>query len=272
MRIAILEDSIEQANAVAGWLTKAGHEVLVRHDGDSFLELIESEQVNLLLLDWDVPGTPGIEVLRLTRERFSHLLPVVMITQHDDEGDIVHGLNSGADDYLCKPVRERELVARVQAQLRKYFPELARVPTLEVGRYLLDSDARSVTVDGVNGKKVLTLSAREFDLAFYLFQNLGRIVTKDVLIKQIWGAVDRKYDATLATYVSKLRSALELRAKNEVIVSTVYNYGYRLERVARSQMPEASRMPLTAADATSAASAAAPGSLRAAPGPRVSRA
>ncbi|WP_153099475.1 response regulator transcription factor [Paraburkholderia hayleyella] len=243
MRIAILEDSIEQAKAVAGWLKKAGHDVVVRHDGDSFLQMIESEPVDLLLLDWDVPGTPGIEVLRLTRERFSQLLPVLMVTQHDDEGDIVHGLNCGADDYLSKPVRERELVARVQAQLRKYYPEVTRTPMLEVGRYVLDTNARSVTVNGVNGKKMLTLSAREFDLALYLFQNIGRIVTKDVLIKQIWGVIDRKYDATLATYISKLRSALELRAKNDVVVSTVYNYGYRLERTTRIASASAASAP-----------------------------
>ncbi|MBB1634742.1 response regulator transcription factor [Cupriavidus sp. UME77] len=226
MIVGILEDIVTQAGMVEGWLSKAGYDTEVRHDGDSFMELVRSQRVDVLLLDWDVPGKSGIEVMRWARETFADTLPIVMMTQHDGEDDIVFGLNQGADDYLIKPLRERELIARVSAQARKYYPETQRAKTVEIGKFALDIGSQVATVDG----KQVALSQREFDLALMLFENVGRIVSKDVMIKRIWGGVDRKYDATLATYVSKLRSSLVLRPKNGLVVSTVYNYGYRLER------------------------------------------
>lgn len=227
MIVAILEDVVAQANFVAAWLEKAGHQPLVRHDGDSFVELVSRERVDLLLLDWDVPGKSGIEVMRWVREQFGAQLPIVMMTQHDGEDDIVHGLDNGADDYLVKPLRERELVARVNAQMRKYYPQAGQGRRIEIGRFVIDAAEHVARIDG----RAVELSQREFELALMLFENVGRIVSKDALIKRIWGGVDRRYDATLATYVSKLRSALELRSHNGLVISTIYNHGYRLERV-----------------------------------------
>ncbi|CAG2270258.1 MULTISPECIES: response regulator transcription factor [Burkholderia] len=226
MIVAILEDIVTQAGVVAGWLNKAGYDTEVRHDGDGFIELVRTQRVDVLLLDWDVPGKSGIEVMRWARESFADALPIIMMTQHDGENDIVFGLNSGADDYLIKPLRERELVARVNAQARKYYPETQRAKVVEVGKFALDVSAHAATVDGAP----VELSLREFEVALMLFESVGRIVSKDMMIKRIWGVVDRKYDATLATYVSKLRSSLGLRAKNGLVITTVYNYGYRLER------------------------------------------
>ncbi|MET1532351.1 response regulator transcription factor [Burkholderia sola] len=226
MIVAILEDIVTQAGVVAGWLNKAGYDTEVRHDGDGFIELVRTQRVDVLLLDWDVPGKSGIEVMRWARESFADALPIIMMTQHDGENDIVFGLNSGADDYLIKPLRERELVARVNAQARKYYPETQRAKVVEVGKFALDVSAHAATVDGAP----VELSLREFEVALMLFESVGRIVSKDMIIKRIWGVVDRKYDATLATYVSKLRSSLGLRAKNGLVITTVYNYGYRLER------------------------------------------
>lgn len=225
MRIGILEDIETQAQMVARWVAKGGHQAEIRHDGDGFIELVRNERLDLLLLDWDVPGKSGIEVLKWVRATFADALPIVMMTQHDSENDIVHGLDSGADDYLVKPLRERELMARLQAQLRKYYPGVRGAKVVEVGVFSLDETARVACVRG----KPVDLSSREFDVALMLFSSLGRIVSKDMLARKIWGVVDRKFDATLATYVSKVRSRLEVRAKNGLVISTIYNYGYRLE-------------------------------------------
>jgi DNA-binding response OmpR family regulator len=233
MIIAILEDVIAQAQAMETWLQRAQHETRVSHDGRSFLDLIQREQVDMLLLDWDVPGKSGIEVLREVRRTLSDAVPIVMVTSHSAEEDIVHGLNAGADDYLVKPVSERVLIARVAAQLRKYYPGKQRAERIEVGRYTIETDTRKIMIrgDGDAPPKVISnLSAREFDMAALMFRNAGRIVTKDYICKHIWGVVDRKYDASLATYVSKLRNALELRHSNGLVISTIYNHGYRLER------------------------------------------
>ncbi|TAM03557.1 MAG: response regulator transcription factor [Paraburkholderia sp.] len=227
MIVGILEDMVTQANTVAAWLEKAGYEVIVRHDGDSFIALVQNQRVDVLLLDWDVPGKSGVEVMSWVRGQFGGQMPIVIMTHHDGEEDIVYGLNNGADDYLIKPLRERELIARVGAQARKYYPEQRESKRIEIGHFALDPDAHAALVADVP----VELSQREFDLALMLFENVGRIVPKDALIKRIWGGIDRKYDATLATYVSKLRSRLGLRSKNGLVISTIYNHGYRLERV-----------------------------------------
>ncbi|WP_333997691.1 response regulator transcription factor [Burkholderia cepacia] len=226
MIVAILEDIVTQAGVVARWLEKAGYETEVRHDGESFVELVRSTRVDVLLLDWDVPGMSGIDVMRWARDSFADALPIIMMTQHDGEDDIVFGLNNGADDYLVKPLRERELIARVSAQARKYYPETQRAKIVEVGKFALDTGTHVATVDGAP----VELARREFDLALMLFESVGRIVSKDMMIKHVWGVVDRKYDATLATYLSKLRRSLGLRPKNGLVITTIYNYGYRLER------------------------------------------
>ncbi|MCC4596698.1 response regulator transcription factor [Xanthomonas campestris pv. phormiicola] len=229
MRVAILEDTVSQALALANWLDKAGYPNVVRHDGNSFVKLLEMERVDMLLLDWEVPGRNGIEVLRWVREQHACKLPVIMLSNHEGEDSIVHGLENGADDYLVKPTGERELIARVRAQERKYYPESLRGEWVVSGNYTLNVSARSVKLCNNGVSRVVHLPAREFTLALHLFRNVGRIVSKNELIQTIWGKVDSKYDATLATYISKLRNSLELRAKNGMVVSTVYNHGYRLE-------------------------------------------
>jgi DNA-binding response OmpR family regulator len=237
VRIAILEDTVKQAHSVANWLHRAGYESVMRHDGDSFVDMLQKEPADMLLLDWDVPGKCGIDVLKWARTTREHAdVPIIMLTQHDDEQSIVQGLDSGADDYLVKPAREHELVARIRAQARKYYPETLRERKIKVGRYTLDADARSVLADGVDGQKLVNLSAREFQLAMHFFRNVGCVVTKEELCRKFWGVDDRKYDASLATYVSKLRNALQLRSKNGMLISTVYNHGYRLE-----ELPQAGR-------------------------------
>lgn len=229
MRIAILQDTVKQAHSVANWLHRAGYESIMRHDGNIFVSMLEREPADMLLLDWDVPGKSGIEVLKWARANREHAsVPIILLTQHDDEQRIVEGLDSGADDYLVKPAREAELVARIRAQIRKYYPDEMRERKIRIGRYTIDADARTVLVDSVDGQILANLSGREFLLAMHFFRHIGCLVTKEELCKQIWGEDDRKYDATLATYMSKLRNALHLRSKNGVLISTVYNQGYRM--------------------------------------------
>ncbi|AEA65538.1 response regulator transcription factor [Burkholderia gladioli] len=285
MRIAVLEDNTAQAKVLATWIENAGYHAVVKDDGDRFLELVEHEKFDMLLLDWDVPGTPGIDVLKRVRARLQYALPIVMITQYDDARDIVHGLDQGADDYIVKPLEERVLLARIAAQLRKYYPKLQTPERLVCGDYVLDPASFRVTWRGDEQPK---LQQREFDLAYCLFKNVGSIVKKDVLrrfteaeqdetvsslkdesdaLKAELDALDveddqrrkrsaylmarikeldallaerkrdlgRKQDVLLATYISRLRSKLQLRAqKSGMVITTVYSYGYRLERASDS--------------------------------------
>lgn len=228
MIVAVLEDCPAQRDWVTKLLHDRGHQVVARGDGDSFIALLRSQVVDAALLDWEVPGASGLSVLSWARSNLNRSMPILMLTQRDDEDDVVTALNAGADDYLHKPLRERELLARVAAQARRSRHADAPGQELQVGPYAFDLQSRRLTVQG----RPVSLPAREFELAALLFRNPGRILTKDALCQHIWGTVDRKYDASLATYISNLRSALGLRSRNGYVVSTVYNYGYRLERVA----------------------------------------
>ena len=226
MIVAVLEDCPAQRDWVTKLLHDRGHQVVARGDGDSFIALLRSQVVDAALLDWEVPGASGLSVLSWARSNLNRSMPILMLTQRDDEDDVVTALNAG--DYLHKPLRERELLARVAAQARRSRHADAPGQELQVGPYAFDLQSRRLTVQG----RPVSLPAREFELAALLFRNPGRILTKDALCQHIWGTVDRKYDASLATYISNLRSALGLRSRNGYVVSTVYNYGYRLERVA----------------------------------------
>ncbi len=227
-RIAVLEDNLAQAQTVRAWLEKAGYDVILEHDGRAFVERIDKEKVDMLVLDWDVPGMTGIEVLRDTRARIHFEIPIVLLTQHDDERDIEHGLEAGADDFLVKPASERVLIARVKAQLRKYYPETQRKQQVEFDKYVLDGSGRTVTLP--DGEQV-ALPEREFAIAFYLFSHAGRVVSRDALFKHVWGEVDPQQVGTLATYITRVRNTLSLR-KHGLGISSVYRLGYRLERLA----------------------------------------
>lgn len=227
MIVAILEDCPLQSARVVKLLEQHGHQPVACANGDQFVAQFRLQRCDAMLLDWEVPGQNGVEVLKWARAKLPPTLPILMVTQRDDEEDIVLALEHGADDYLQKPIRERELLARLNAQFRKQQRLGDPEASFEAGGYTFNPEARSVSFPG--GKA--TLPAREFALATLLFRNLGRILTKDFLSQRIWGQADRKYDASLATYVSNLRSALGLRPRNGMVISTVYNYGYRLERV-----------------------------------------
>ncbi len=227
MNVAVLEDSPSQVEWVSKLLQSHGHQIYSKGDGDSFIQLLKQQLVDVVLLDWEVPGATGLAVLKWARSNLSPSMPILMVTQRDDEDSIVQALNQGADDYLQKPVRERELLARMAAQLRKSKRGEASSMQFQVGQFSFNLEAKTLTVNG----RAVNLPTREFDVATLLFRNPGRIITKDALSKHIWGTADRKYDASLATYVSNLRSALGLRARNGYVIATVYNYGYRLERM-----------------------------------------
>lgn len=227
MHVAVLEDSPSQVEWVSKLLQSHGHHVFSKGDGDSFIHLLKQQRIDVVLLDWEVPGASGLAVLKWARSNLAPAMPILMVTQRDDEDSIVQALNQGADDYLQKPVRERELLARMAAQLRKATRGAAAPTQFQVGPFSFNLEAKTLTANG----RAVNLPTREFDVAALLFRNPGRIITKDVLSKHIWGAADRKYDASLATYVSNLRSALGLRSRNGYVIATVYNYGYRLERM-----------------------------------------
>jgi CheY-like chemotaxis protein len=154
MIVAILEDSPTQVEWVTKLLQSHGHQAFSRRDGDGFIALLQQQKVDVVLLDWEVPGASGLAVLKWARCNLAPNMPILMLTQRDDEESIVQALNMGADDYLQKPVRERELLARMSAQLRKSQRGEATALQFQVGHFAFNLEAKTLTVDGRPGNSI----------------------------------------------------------------------------------------------------------------------
>ena len=226
MRIVVLDDDLVQLDKLSKTMVSEGHICTTHSTGASLMKDLRRETYDLLIVDWQLPDTSGPEVVRWLRENISREMPVLFVTSRQTEADIVEGLESGADDFMIKPLRLVELVARVRALLRRAYPA-ATQSVLEFGRYKFQSEPRTLTVDD----KPVELKNREYDLALFLFQNMGRLLSRDHLREIIWGQNSDVISRSLDTNVSRLRTLLDLRPENGFVINAVYGVGYRFESV-----------------------------------------
>lgn len=238
MRIAILDDEPEQLqlveHALQGMEDWSEHHVCHTFtSGAALLRAIrQGETFDLLLLDWMVPDVDGATILQWVRNYHPEHVPVVMLTSRDAEADVVQLLSAGADDYVVKPFRARELVARIKVVMRRVraLPQGAAAQTWRFGN--LELDEGTLTATHANGEQTV-LTAMEFRLATLLFRNVGRPLSRAYVVESVWGAqsdVSRRLD----THISNLRRKLRLTASEGWQLLTVYGHGYRLERVGES--------------------------------------
>jgi len=228
VRVAILEDDPDQAELVGLWLTHAEHTVDSHADAASFLRVVRHDSFDMYLLDWVLPDLSGIEVLKKLRREMDDYTPTIIVTARDEEQSIVRGLEAGADDYLVKPVRQAELVARISAVLRRAAGGKPEEEDLDVAPYSLSFANKTV---GLNGEKI-RLTNREFELALFFFRNAGKMISRNHLLESIWGIANKSVSTrTVDTHVSRLRKKLQLREENGWKLSAIYQHGYRLERV-----------------------------------------
>ncbi|MDH3305022.1 MAG: response regulator transcription factor [Gammaproteobacteria bacterium] len=230
MRIAILEDDPDQAELIRLWLTHAEHTVDCFADAAGFLRAVRRDSFDLYMLDWVLPDLSGIEVLKKLRKEMGDYTSVIIVTAKDQEHSIVRGLEAGADDYLVKPVRQAELVARVSAVLRRAAGHNPEDEDLKVAPYSLSFANKTVSLKG----EKLNLTNREFELALFFFRNTGKMMSRNHLLEAIWGIENKSVSTrTVDTHVSRLRKKLELCEENGWILSAIYQHGYRMERVGR---------------------------------------
>lgn len=226
MRIASVEDDPAQADQIRQLLEEAGYRCTSFATGAAFLRALRDQAFDLVLMDWQLPDTSGYELVSWVRQHSGRLPPILFLTSRIDEADIVAGLSVGADDYLAKPLRPAEFIARVRALLRRAYPEAMHDDELiRQGHYVVDARRRTVAVDG----QLAVLSPREFDLALFLFRNIGRLMSREVIEQAVWGRAMDAGSRTLDTHVSRLRIKLALRPENGVRLSSVYSHGYRFE-------------------------------------------
>ncbi len=228
MRIALLEDDPDQAELMRRWLANAEYSVDWYADGANFLRAVRRDSFDLYVLDWVLPDLSGIEVLRKLRGDMSDFTPVVIATAKHDEESVVRGLEAGADDYLVKPVRQGELIARLAAIFRRVTGAQGNGEMPDATPYCVNEARQSFELDG----DVVNLTNKEFELALFLFRNAGKMLSRGHILEAIWGIENKSVSTrTVDTHVSRLRKKLRLREENGWKLSAVYQHGYRMEKV-----------------------------------------
>ncbi len=231
LRILVVEDEESFIDALRVGLAREGFEVSVARDGVEALEVFQSRSFDIVLLDLMLPKLSGLDVCRSIRT--TSTVPIIIVSAKGEEVDMVLMLEIGADDYVTKPYRLRELVARIRAVLRRH--ETTATPLLsesvvEHGPLRLDVDARRCFVEG----KEVKLRKKEFALMLLLLENPGRVLTRDVLIDRVWGSDYVGDTKTLDVHIKRLRTLIEDDPKNPRYITTIRGVGYRLEATTAS--------------------------------------
>ena len=222
--ILIIEDEESIAYGVRDALHHHGHQVDVCMDGETGLERAREGRYDLLVLDLMLPGMSGFDLLETLRREGSRLR-IVILSAKSDESDILRGLELGADDYVCKPFSPRELLARIEAQFRRFEMDTAPPPELELAAGIsVDLKRLEVHRDG----EVIALTPREGDILRYLVQHRGKIVTRDDLLVDVWHYVNGKVETrTVDIHIVGLRRKIEPNPATPILIQTVRGKGYR---------------------------------------------
>jgi DNA-binding response OmpR family regulator len=221
--VLVVDDEPLVRDVVTRYLERDGHRVLAAEDGDGARRLIEREAPSLVLLDVMLPGsTDGLELCRWIRA--SSELPVILLTARVEEADRIVGLELGADDYVTKPFSPRELATRVKAVLRR--ARAGRPPRERISVGTLELDAAKH--EARRGGRLLTLTAREFELLWFLASNANRVFSRDQLMHRVWGYSAALDTGTVTVHVRRLREKLEEDPSRPKLLETVWGVGYRL--------------------------------------------
>lgn len=225
MRIALLEDDMIQSKLIHRWLTEVGHECQLFERGKALIRKLHQESFDLFILDWMLPDIDGIQVLSWIREHIDWPVPVLFVTGKDEEEDIVQALSQGADDYMIKPVKRLEMLARIQAISRRAILQDETLRILEFGDYKIDTVTHTVYLQD----KPLELTQKEFDLVLFLFRNAGRVLSRGHILESVWGRNPDLNTRTVDTHISRIRNKLDLKAERGWQLKAIYQHGYRLE-------------------------------------------
>jgi two-component system phosphate regulon response regulator PhoB len=224
MRIAIIEDEKDLASLLAFQLEKEGYQVLTAHDGKSGYELVSSEIPDLVLLDIMLPIISGVEVCKLLkREKRTQGIPVIMLTAKSEEIDRVIGLEVGADDYVTKPFSMRELLLRIKVAVRRTNREEQQDGRMIVlGPVVIDTSRCLVTVS----TEEVIFTTTEYKLLCALAESRGRVLTRDYLLRDVWGHHSGTDSRTVDSHITRIRTKLGSCGE---FVKTVRGFGYKME-------------------------------------------
>jgi two-component system response regulator ResD len=219
--VLVVDDEPTLREVVVRYLERAGYRALEAGDGDEAEALLQNQPPDLVILDLMLPGTDGLELCR--RIRADSALPVIMLTARGEEADRIVGLELGADDYVTKPFSPRELVARVRTVLRRTNGPVEARDRIQHGDLTLDSETRDVRKSG----SLVSLTAREFDLLWFLASHPRRVFSREHLMSRVWGYEPAYDTGTVTVHIRRLRAKIEDDAARPRHIETVWGVGYR---------------------------------------------
>jgi DNA-binding response OmpR family regulator len=219
--VLVVDDEPTLREVVVRYLERAGYRALEAGYGDEAETLLRTQPPDLVILDLMLPGTDGLELCR--RIRADSALPVIMLTARGEEADRIVGLELGADDYVTKPFSPRELVARVRTVLRRTNGPVEARDRIQHGDLTLDSETRDVRKSG----SLVSLTAREFDLLWFLASHPRRVFSREHLMSRVWGYEPAYDTGTVTVHIRRLRAKIEDDAARPRHIETVWGVGYR---------------------------------------------
>ncbi|MEW6661126.1 MAG: winged helix-turn-helix domain-containing protein [Bacillota bacterium] len=228
-KVLVVDDEEPIVELIKFNLEKEGHQVLTAYDGNKALELAETQQPDVVILDVMLPGRDGFEVCRLLRARDeTAAIPIILLTAKGEEFDKVLGLELGADDYVTKPFSPRELTARVKARLRRRNSEARPLPKelageIRAGALVMRPEHFQVLLHGES----IDLTPKEFELLRHLMQSPGKVLKRDYLLDQVWGYDFAADTRTVDVHIRYLRQKIETDPANPKFIETVRGVGYR---------------------------------------------
>ncbi|WP_186429266.1 response regulator transcription factor [Clostridium sp. BSD9I1] len=229
--ILIVDDDIEIANLIAIYLQNEGYEVIKAENGLRALEVLNSTNVDLILLDIMMPQMDGIQACMKIREEKN--MPIIMLSAKTEDMDKILGLTAGADDYIGKPFNPLELIARVKSQLRRYKKFNGSISSV-ISENIIEIDELSINVDTHQvkvGEREVKLTPREFGILELLARNKGIIFSNEKIYERVWKEEFFKSDNTVMVHIRKLREKLEDDSRNPKYIKTVWGVGYKVENI-----------------------------------------
>ena len=229
-KILVCDDDKEIVEAIDIYLTQEGYEVLKAYDGIQALKLLETQQIDLLVMDVMMPRLDGVRATLKIRE--NNNVPIIILSAKSEDADKILGLNVGADDYVTKPFNPLELVARVKSQLRRYTKLgcTSKVESAEIystGGLVINDDRKEVTVDG----EMVKLTPIEYNILLLLTKNQGKVFSINQIYENIWNENAIAVDNTVAVHIRHIREKIEINPKEPRYLKVVWGIGYKIEKL-----------------------------------------
>jgi two-component system, OmpR family, phosphate regulon response regulator PhoB len=221
-KILVVEDSKDEAAMLVASCGQAGFQTSIADSGEKALEMVWTWKPDMLLLDLQLPGIGGREVCRILREdERGRAIPIIMVTSAKERADILAGFAAGTDDYLTKPYEPQELIARMNAVLRRYHKKHSEGEVLRVGHITLDLSKHRVEVEGQS----IELTGKEFGLLEVMMKKSGRVLSRQFLLEYVWGYEEEVLTRTIDMHIARLRQKLGNEGRERI--QTVERFGYR---------------------------------------------